>query len=28
MFPDDGEPMFIEVNFHFGRKGLGGLKEH
>ncbi len=28
MFPDDGEPVFIEVNFHFGRKGLGGAKEH
>ncbi len=28
MFPDEGEPVFIEVNFHFGRKGLGGLKEH
>ena len=26
MFPDDGEPVFIEVNFHFGRKGLGGEK--
>lgn len=22
MFPDEGEPVFIEVNFHFGRKGL------
>ena len=28
MFPDDGEPVFIEVNFHFGRKGLGGFKGH
>ena len=28
MFPDEGEPVFIEVNFHFGRKGLGGTKEH
>jgi ribosomal protein S6--L-glutamate ligase len=28
MFPDDGAPVFIEVNFRFGRKGLGGLKEH
>lgn len=28
MFPDEGEPVFIEVNFHFGRKGLGGLREH
>jgi len=28
MFPDEGEPVFVEVNFHFGRKGLGGLKEH
>jgi ribosomal protein S6--L-glutamate ligase len=28
MFPDEGEPVFIEVNFHFGRKGLGGTREH
>lgn len=28
MFPDEGEPVFLEVNFHFGSKGLGGLKEH
>lgn len=28
MFPDKGEPVFIEVNFHFGRKGIGGTKEH
>ncbi len=28
MFPDEGEPVFVEVNFHFGRKGLGGLKAH
>ncbi len=28
MFPDDGEPVFIEVNFHFGRKGPGGSREH
>ena len=28
MFPDEGDPVFVEVNFHFGRKGLGGLKEH
>ncbi|MBW1980039.1 MAG: hypothetical protein JRJ12_02355 [Deltaproteobacteria bacterium] len=24
MFPDQGPPMFIEINFNFGRKGLGG----
>jgi ribosomal protein S6--L-glutamate ligase len=24
MFPDDGPPVFVEINFHFGRKGLGG----
>lgn len=24
MFPDEGLPMFIEINFNFGRKGLGG----
>jgi hypothetical protein len=24
MFPDDGPPVFIEINFNFGRKGLGG----
>ncbi|MDR3567996.1 MAG: hypothetical protein P4L43_08220 [Syntrophobacteraceae bacterium] len=28
MFPDEGAPVFIEVNFHFGRKGLGGRKPH
>ena len=28
MFPDEGDPVFIEVNFHFGRKGLGGPKPH
>ncbi|MGC8493054.1 MAG: ATP-grasp domain-containing protein [Syntrophobacteraceae bacterium] len=28
MFPDDGAPVFIEVNFHFGRKGLGGRSAH
>jgi len=28
MFPDEGAPVFVEVNFHFGTKGLGGLKEH
>jgi ribosomal protein S6--L-glutamate ligase len=22
--PDDGPPLFVEINFHFGRKGLGG----
>ena len=24
MFPDDGPPIFIEINYNFGRKGLGG----
>jgi ribosomal protein S6--L-glutamate ligase len=24
MFPDEGPPVFIEINFNFGRKGLGG----
>jgi ribosomal protein S6--L-glutamate ligase len=24
MFPDAGPPVFVEINFHFGRKGLGG----
>jgi ribosomal protein S6--L-glutamate ligase len=24
MFPDSGPPFFIEVNYGFGRKGLGG----
>lgn len=28
MFPDDGDPLFIEINFHFGRKGLGGTEGH
>jgi ribosomal protein S6--L-glutamate ligase len=28
MFPDEGEPVFIEINFHFGRKGLGGTAGH
>ncbi len=28
MFPDSGDPVFIEINFHFGRKGLGGTKGH
>jgi ribosomal protein S6--L-glutamate ligase len=28
MFPDSGEPVFVEINFHFGRKGLGGTKGH
>jgi ribosomal protein S6--L-glutamate ligase len=28
MFPDSGEPVFIEINFHFGRKGLGGTPGH
>lgn len=24
MFPDQGPPVFVEINYHFGRKGLGG----
>lgn len=28
MFPDEGAPVFVEINFHFGRKGLGGTPEH
>lgn len=28
MFSDDGSPLFIEINFHFGRKGLGGFAGH
>ncbi len=28
MFPDQGPPVFVEINFHFGRKGLGGSREH
>jgi ribosomal protein S6--L-glutamate ligase len=28
MFPDDGEPVFVEINFNFGRKGLGGMAGH
>lgn len=28
MFPDSGDPVFIEINFHFGRKGLGGNQGH
>ncbi|GKT08296.1 RimK family alpha-L-glutamate ligase [Desulforhabdus sp. TSK] len=28
MFPDDGPPVFVEINFHFGRKGLGGSAGH
>lgn len=28
MFPDAGEPVFIEINYHFGRKGLGGTEAH
>ena len=24
MFPDGGPPVFIEINYNFGRKGLGG----
>ncbi len=28
MFSDEGSPFFIEINFHFGRKGLGGFSGH
>ena len=28
MFPDNGEPVFVEINHHFGRKGLGGIAGH
>lgn len=28
MFPDGGDPVFVEINFHFGRKGLGGTEGH
>jgi ribosomal protein S6--L-glutamate ligase len=28
MFPDSGPPVFVEINFHFGRKGLGGSPGH
>jgi ribosomal protein S6--L-glutamate ligase len=28
MFPDSGDPVFVEINFHFGRKGLGGSPGH
>ncbi len=28
MFPDEGDPVFVEINFHFGRKGLGGAGGH
>lgn len=28
MFPDGGDPVFVEINHHFGRKGLGGYKAH
>ncbi len=28
MFPDDGPPVFVEINFNFGRKGLGGVPGH
>ena len=24
MFPDQGAPVFVEINHHFGHKGLGG----
>ena len=28
MFPDQGAPVFVEINQHFGRKGLGGRRGH
>jgi ribosomal protein S6--L-glutamate ligase len=28
MFPDYGAPVFVEINHHFGRKGLGGTPGH
>lgn len=28
MFSDSDSPFFIEINFNFGRKGLGGLAGH
>jgi ribosomal protein S6--L-glutamate ligase len=28
MCPGEGSPLFIEINFHFGRKGLGGATGH
>jgi ribosomal protein S6--L-glutamate ligase len=28
MFPGNGLPVFIEINFHFGHKGLGGVPGH
>ncbi len=28
MFPDAGDPVFVEINYHFGKKGLGGSKGH
>jgi ribosomal protein S6--L-glutamate ligase len=28
MFPDSGPPVFVEINHHFGRKGLGGTRGH
>lgn len=28
MFPPGAGPMFVEINFHFGRKGLGGTRGH
>ena len=28
MFPDHGDPVFVEINFNFGRKGLGGKEGH
>ena len=28
MFPPRSRPVFVEINFHFGRKGLGGTPGH
>jgi ribosomal protein S6--L-glutamate ligase len=28
MFPDAGAPVFVEINHHFGRKGIGGTIAH
>lgn len=28
MFPDSADPVFVEINYHFGRKGLGGDRSH
>jgi ribosomal protein S6--L-glutamate ligase len=28
MFPDHSDPVFVEINHHFGHKGLGGTAGH